>query len=51
MPRPAEVPPYGRLELMKEVRAGLKTGTYSMQVANALYIPTNPTKISKSGSQ
>ena len=38
MPRPAEVPPYGRLELMKEVRAGLKTGTYSMQVANALYI-------------
>jgi hypothetical protein len=38
MPRPAEVPPYGRIELMKEVRTGLKTGTYSMQVANALYI-------------
>ena len=38
MPRPEEVAPYGRLKLMKEIRAGLKTGTYSMMVANALYI-------------
>ena len=39
MPRSAEVPPYGRLDLMKEIRGGLKVGvTCSMLVANALYI-------------